>query len=40
MIQNRSVQLSEKIGLKQLRRVLLYIWILFSVCGGGVVFSN
>jgi len=32
--------LSEKIGLKQLHRVLSYIWILFSICGGAVGFSN
>jgi len=32
--------LSEKIGPKRLCRVLFYILILFSVCGGAVAFSN
>jgi len=32
--------LSEKIGQKGLCRVLFYIWILFSICGGAVAFSN
>jgi len=31
---------SEKIGPKRLCRVLLYIGILFSVCGSAVDFSN
>ena len=32
--------LSEKIGPKRLCRVLFCIWILFSICGGAVAFSN
>jgi len=32
--------LSEKISVKRLRRVLFYIWILFSDRGGAVSFSN
>jgi len=37
---NMAKMLSEKIGPKQLCIVLFYIWILFSVCGGAVAFSN
>ena len=32
--------LSKKIGPKRLCGVLFYTWILFSVCGGAVAFSN
>jgi len=32
--------LSEKKGPKRLYRVLFYIWLLFSVCGDAVAFSN